>query len=158
MQGARKGRAYGVDGGILGGRRRAWIPAGAGMTGKWGTGPPMVPPPQRGDGRNMLRPYGLAHTCPSQEVAGEGVDCGFRRNDGLDGGVGGRQWHTWGAAARTDSVRPPMAPPLRRGDGDSRFRGNDGEAREWRFLQEFHGGDDDGATGAGGDARAIAGG
>ncbi len=26
--------------------------------------PPMVPPLRRGDGRNMLRPYGLAHTSP----------------------------------------------------------------------------------------------
>ena len=27
----------------------------------------MVPPLRRGDGRNMLRPYGLADTYPSQE-------------------------------------------------------------------------------------------
>ena len=29
--------------------------------------PPYGPPAQRGDGRNMLRPYGLADTYPSQE-------------------------------------------------------------------------------------------
>ena len=31
-----------------------------------GTSPPMVPPLRRGDGRNMLRPYGLTRTYPSQ--------------------------------------------------------------------------------------------
>ena len=29
-------------------------------------GPPMVPPLRQGDGRNMLRPYGLNRAYPSQ--------------------------------------------------------------------------------------------
>ena len=65
---------------------RGWIPAFAGMTGGAGTNnpgfrlsppydgaagdrpgvrasPPMVPPLRRGDGRNMLRPYGVGDRC-----------------------------------------------------------------------------------------------
>ncbi len=48
--------------------------------------------------------FGTHPPAPSPTF-GEGVDCGLRRDDGPS---------------------PPMVPPLRRGDGDSRASGNDG--------------------------------
>ena len=47
--------------------------------------PPYGPPAMRGDGRNMLRPYGLARTYPCQGTRRgcSRLDCGLRRNDEL---------------------------------------------------------------------------
>ena len=46
------------------------------------------------------------------------LDCGFRRNDGTGGGDESRPTKTYPCQ--------PYGPPLRRGDVDSRLRGNDG--------------------------------
>ena len=41
---------------------------------------PLWSPRRRGDGRNMLRPYGLAHTYPSQRPDGARGRVGARGN------------------------------------------------------------------------------
>ena len=75
MGGDRNGGAHP---GPLPGGAGVWIPAFAGMTGawaRWGSG----------EGAHKGRPYGLTRT-PTLVRGGDGLDSGFRRNDG---GVGG---------------------------------------------------------------------
>ena len=51
--------------------RHSRIPACAGIyPGRW---PPYGPPASQGDGRSMLRPYGLARIYPCQAPQGEGL-------------------------------------------------------------------------------------
>ena len=45
--------------------------------------PPMVPPLRQGDGRSMLRPYGLDRTYPGQRGGrGDVPNYGFHRHEG----------------------------------------------------------------------------
>ena len=53
------------------------------------------------------------------------MDSGLRRNDECQGAIH-RAATSWPGLAPGVRSRPPMVPPLRRGDMDSRFRGNDG--------------------------------
>ncbi len=57
---------------VIGGLRVALDCAASRNDGGW---PPYGPPAQRGDGRNMLRPYGLARTYPSRTSYWQGSNC-----------------------------------------------------------------------------------
>ena len=87
---------------------------------------PLWSPAAAGDGRNMLRLYGLTCTYPSQlapSLKRRGLDCGLRRNDGSAGEGLGRPQGARLQGGATFTLTPALS--QRERGVDSRFRGND---------------------------------